>query len=123
MNLLLWILQSLVAAVFLAVGTMKLVRNRVQLASVFGWVGQASDTFVKISGVLDTLVGLGLVLPGATGIAPVLVPCAALGGLAIMTGGTAIHLRRSETSDAVGNLVTIVLLAVIVWGRFGPYRF
>ncbi|MFD4506595.1 DoxX family protein [Streptomyces sp. NPDC058457] len=123
MNPLLWFLQSLVAAIFLAVGTMKLVRNRVQLAPVFGWVGQASGTFVKISGVLDTLVGLGLILPGATDIAPVLVPCAALGGLAIMTGGTVIHLRRSETSEAVGNLLNIVLLAVIVWGRFGPYRF
>ncbi|MFF7472318.1 DoxX family protein [Streptomyces sp. NPDC008092] len=123
MNLLLWILQSLVAAVFLAVGTMKLVRNRVQLAPVFGWVGQASDTFVKISGVLDTLVGLGLILPGATDTAPVLVPCAALGGLAIMIGATRLHLRRSETSEAVGNLINIVLLVVIVWGRFGSHRF
>ncbi|MFC8432454.1 DoxX family protein [Streptomyces sp. NPDC057253] len=123
MNTTLWVFQSLLAAVFLTVGTMKLVRSRAQLASSFGWVEQSSDSFVKVSGLMDTLVGLGLILPAATDIAPVLVPFAAIGGLAILTGGTAIHLRRSETSEAVGNLVFLVLLGVIVWGRFGPYQF
>ena len=123
MNVLLWVFQSLLAAAFLVVGVMKIVRDRSRLAEVFGWVAQFSDVSVKTLGVLDALVGLGLILPGATDIAPVLVPWAALGGIALAGGGAVVHLRRSETSLAAGNLLYIALLAVVAWGRFGPYQF
>lgn len=123
MNVLLWVFQSLLAAAFLAVGGMKIVRDRAALAAVFGWVEQFSDTSVKIIGLLDILVGLGLVLPGAVDIAPGLVPWAAVGGLALTGGGVVVHLRRSETSLAAGNLLYIALLVVVAWGRFGPYQF
>ncbi|MGW0949262.1 DoxX family protein [Streptomyces sp. NPDC002623] len=74
-------------------------------------------------GLLEVLVGIGLVLPAATVIAPVLVARAALGGLALALGGTAVHLRRSETQPATVNVLFIALLALIAWGRFGPYHF
>ncbi|MFJ9380762.1 DoxX family protein [Streptomyces sp. NPDC101455] len=123
MNVLLWIVQSLLAAAFVALGTMKFVRTRAQLASAFGWVEQFSDTTVKTIGLLEVLAGLGLVLPAAVNIAPVLVPLAAVGALLLAVGGSVVHLRRSETSAAAINLVYLALLALIVWGRFGPYSF
>ena len=123
MNILLWIIQSLLAVGFVVLGAMKLVRTRAQLASTFAWVGQFSDSSVKVIGLLEVLAGLGLLLPAAVNIAPVLVPLAAVGGLALAVGGSAVHLRRSETALAAGNLVFIVPLAVIAWGRFGPYQF
>ncbi|GHB59065.1 hypothetical protein GCM10010306_060710 [Streptomyces umbrinus] len=123
MNVLLWVFQSLLAAAFVAVGGMKIVRSRAELAETFGWVAQFSDTSVKIIGLLDVLVGLGLILPGATDIAPVLVPWAALGGVALAGGGSVVHLRRSETQLAAVNLVYIALLVAIAWGRFGPFQF
>lgn len=123
MNILLWVFQSLLAAAFLGVGGMKIVRDRAELAAVFGWVEQFSDASVKIIGLLDALVSLGLILPGATDIAPSLVPWAALGGVALAGGGVVVHLRRSETSLAAGNLLYIALLVVVACGRFGPYRF
>lgn len=121
--MLLWVFQSLLAVAFLAVGAMKLVRSRERLASVFGWVEDFPDAVVKGTGVLDALVGLGLVLPAATDIAPVLVPWAALGGVALAGGGSLIHLRRSETGQAAGNVLWVVLLLVIAASRFGPYSF
>jgi uncharacterized membrane protein len=122
-NVLIWVAQSLLAAVFLLVGLIKIVRSRAQLASTFGWVEQFSDGSVKAIGVLEVLAALGLILPGATGVAPVLVPLAALGGLVLAVSGSVVHLRRSETSLAAVNLIYIALLALVVWGRFGPYHF
>lgn len=123
MNVVLWVVQSLLAVAFLTVGAMKLVRTRTQLASAFGWVEQFSDASVKTIGLLDALVGFGLILPGATGIAPALGAWAALGGIALAGGGSVIHQRRSETSLAAINLVYIALLILVAWGRFGPYHF
>ncbi|MEV5958481.1 DoxX family protein [Streptomyces sp. NPDC051987] len=123
MNILLWVVQSLLAAAFLAVGAMKIFRKRAELAATFGWVEQFSDLSVKAIGALDALVGFGLVLPGATDVAPMLVPWAALGGIALAGGGSVVHLRRSETQLAAVNVVYIALLALIAWGRFGPYAF
>lgn len=123
MNVLLWVFQALLAVAFVVVGAMKILRSRERLASVFGWVADFPDVVVKGTGVLDALVGLGLVLPGATDIAAGLVPWAAIGGIALAGGGVVVHLRRSETSQAVGNLLWILLLLVIAWGRFGPYSF
>ncbi|MEV5955416.1 DoxX family protein [Streptomyces sp. NPDC051987] len=123
MNILLWVVQSFLAAVLLAVGAMKIFRSRTGLAATFGWVEEFSDSSVKAIGVLDALAGFGLVLPGATDIAPMLVPWAALGGTALAVGGSVVHLRRSETQLAAVNVVYITLLALIAWGRFGPYSF
>lgn len=123
MNVLLWIVQSLLAVAFAALGTMKFVRPRAQLASVFAWVEQFSDSTVKAIGLLEILAGLGLILPAAVNIAPVLVPLAAVGGLGLALGGSAVHLRRSETQAAAINLVYIALLTLIAWGRSGPYSF
>jgi hypothetical protein len=122
-NILLWVVQFLLAAAFLTVGAMKIFRNRTELAATFGWVEQFSDSSVKAIGALDSLVGFGLVVPGATDIAPTLVPWAALGGIALAGGGSVVHLRRSEIQLAAVNVVYIALLALIAWGRFGPYAF
>ena len=78
---------------------------------------------MKVIGLLEVLAGFGLVLPGAVNIAPVLVPWAAVGGLALAVGGSVVHLRRSETRLAAANLVFIVPLLLVAWGRFGPYHF
>lgn len=124
MNVLLWVFQSYLAASFVVFGGMKILRDRAELAkTAFGWVEQFSDTSVKVIGLLDVLVGLGLILPGATDIAPALVPWAALGGVALAGGGSVVHLRRSETAKAAVNLHFIALLIAVAWGRFGPYQF
>lgn len=119
MTVLLWAVQFLLAAAFLAVGAMRIFRNRSGLAAAFGWVEQFSDLSAKAIGGVDALVGFGPVLPGATGIAPTLVPWAALGGGALAGGGSVVHLRRSDAQLAAVNVVYTALLALIAWGRFG----
>jgi hypothetical protein len=56
-------------------------------------------------------------------IAPVLVPLAALGLVLTMIGAAIVHGRRGETPAIAVNAVLLILAAVVVWGRFGPYAF
>jgi hypothetical protein len=123
MNLLLWILAGVLAALFLAAGAMKLSRPKEALASSMGWVESFSAGTVKLIGALEVLAALGLVLPAVTGIAPVLVPLAATGLALVMVGAIVVHLRRGENQMIGLNVVLLVLAAVVAWGRFGDYAF
>jgi hypothetical protein len=87
MNIALWIIAGLLAAGSLGSGAMKLARPKEKLAaSGMGWVEDFSAGTVKAIGTLEVLAAVGLILPAALGIAPVLVPLAALGLVVLMAG-------------------------------------
>lgn len=124
MNLALWIIAGLLAVVFLAGGAMKVVRTKQQLvAAGLGFVDDLSAGTVKAIGTLEMLAAVGLTLPAVTGIAPVLVPVAAAGLMALMIGAMITHLRRGEPHAIAVNLTFCALAAVVAWGRFGPHAF
>ncbi|MCG2803343.1 MAG: DoxX family protein [Cellulomonas sp.] len=123
MNVLLWILAGVLAALFLTAGATKLSRPKDKLASSMGWVESFSAGTVKLIGALEVLAALGLVLPAVTGIAPVLVPLAATGLALVMVGAIVVHVRRGETPMIAFNVVLLVLAVVVAWGRFGTYAF
>jgi DoxX-like family len=66
---------------------------------------------------------VGLILPAALGIAPVLVPLAAVGLVVLMAGAIITHLRRHQAQPIVVNLALIALAVLVAWGRFGPQSF
>ncbi|AOP50900.1 DoxX family protein [Streptomyces lydicus] len=122
MNVLLWSLAGVLAVAFLAAGAMKLSQSKQKLAaSGMGWTEGVSAGTVKLIGALEVLAALGLVLPPALGIAPVLAPLAALGLVLVMLGAVVVHARRGEAQMIAVNLVLLALAAVVAWGRFGPY--
>ena len=124
MNVFLWIVASLLAVAFLGAGLMKVLQPKEKLASSgMGWTESFSAGAVKLIGALEVLAAIGLILPAALDIAPVLVPLAALGLVLIMIGAMVTHARRHESQPIVINTVLLVLAAVVVWGRFGPYSF
>jgi hypothetical protein len=82
-----------------------------------------SDGFVKTLGALELLAAVGLILPAALDIAPVLVPLAAVGVVLVMVGATIVHLRRRQVVPAVLNLVFLAIAAFVAWGCFGPESF
>src|SRR3712207_2716944 len=121
MNVVLWVLAGVLAAAFLAAGAMKLARSKEQLASSgMAWVEDFSPAMVKLIGLLEVLAAIGLVLPPALDIAPVLAPVAALGLVLMMLGAAVVHVRRKELNTIAPSLVLLVLAAVLAWGRFGP---
>jgi DoxX-like family len=125
LNLNLWIAAGLLAAVFLVSSSAKLFVPKDKLATVplGGWTGDASVGFVKALGALELLAAVGLVLPAALDIAPVLVPLAAVGAGLLMVGAMITHLRRHEAVGVVLNLVYLALAGFVAWGRFGPESF
>lgn len=124
MNVVLWIIASLLALVFLASGLMKLaltkeklIANGMAAAEVYG------NGVVKTIGVLEVAAAIGLILPAWLDIAPVLVPLAAFGLILLMIGAALFHARRKESQGVAITMVLLLLSAVVVWGRFGPYAF
>jgi uncharacterized membrane protein len=119
----LWVLQGLLAAAFGVGGVMKATQPKAGLAKNLPWVEDFSPATVKFIGVVEVAGALGLILPAATGIAPILTPLAATGLAVIMVLAAVVHGRRKEPSGIAVNAVLLVLAVVIAWGRFGPYSF
>lgn len=124
MNVLIWVLQILLAAAFFGAGGLKLVKPKEALREQMGWVEDFSQNTIRAIAVAEILGALGLLLPGIVGIAGVLTPLAALGLGLDMVGAAVTHLRRHEVvPNVVVNVVLLVLAAVVTWARFGPYAF
>ncbi len=124
MNIALWIIAGLLALAFLAAGAMKLTQPKEKLAaSGMAWVEDFTPGMIKTIGALEVLGALGLILPAALGIIPVLVPIAAVGLAALMVGAAITHARRKERQMLPVNLVLFALAVVVAVGRFGPQAF
>ena len=120
MGTVLWIVQGLLAVAFIGAGSMKLLKSHDVLKAdpKMGWANDFSSGFVKFIGAGESAAALGLVLPGLTGIAPILTPLAGLGLVGVMLGAAATHLRRSEMPMVVPPLVLGALAAFVAYGRF-----
>lgn len=120
MNIALWIVQGLLAVVYLAAGGMKVVRSREQMVASgsFDWAKDMSDGAVKAIGVVEVLGALGLILPELTGIAPVLTPIAAAGLVVVQVVAARLHLRLGERKSLPVNAILLLLAAFVAIGRF-----
>ena len=120
MNIALWIVQGLVALVYLAAGGLKIVRPREQLVASgnFDWMKDSSDARVKGVGLVEILGALGVILPWLTGIASVLTPIAAIGLAVVQIGALRVHLIRNERQPLPANLLLLLLAAFVAVGRF-----
>jgi hypothetical protein len=123
MNVFLWILQIVLAAMFAMAGVAKSTQPKEKLAARLPWVEDFSPGTVRFIGVVELLAAIGLVAPAATGILPVLTPLAATGLAIVMVLAMNTHRRRREPGGIAFNAVLFAVAAVIAWGRFGPYPF
>jgi hypothetical protein len=120
MNTILWIAQGLVAFAMVSAGLMKVVRPKEELVKGgFTWAETWSPTNVKLLGLAEVLGGIGLVVPWATHILPLLTPIAALCLFIIMCGAIRTHLNQQDGSKVVPAIVLTLLCAFIAWGRHG----
>ena len=109
----LWVVQVLLAALFLFAGAMKFVIPIDQLEAQSGMSG----LFLRFIGACEVLGALGLILPGLFRIQQQLTPLAAAGLVIIMAGATTISAAGGQVSAAVMPLVVGVLCATVVYGR------
>ncbi|MFC0433268.1 DoxX family protein [Kutzneria buriramensis] len=120
MNIALWVVQALLALVYLAAGGLKVARPREQLVASgnYDWMKDTSDAGVKAVGAVELLGALGLVLPELTGIAPILTPIAAVGLVVVQVGAIRVHLTRNERKPLPANVILLLLAAFVAAGRF-----
>jgi len=114
MNVALWIIQALLALLFLFAGGAKLVMAVEEMTKQIPLPG----LFLRFIAVCEILGGLGLVLPWLLGIRPGLTPLAAAGLLIIMIGATALTLTTGDIVTAIFPLVVGLLCAFVAYGRW-----
>jgi uncharacterized membrane protein YphA (DoxX/SURF4 family) len=119
-NIALWVVQALLALVYLAAGSLKVVRPREQLVASgnYDWMKDTSDAGVKAVGAVELLGAVGLILPELTGIAPILTPIAAVGLVVVQVGAIRVHLARNERKPLPANVILLLLAAFVAVGRF-----
>jgi hypothetical protein len=120
MNTALWIAQGLVALIVTATGGAKLVFAREKLARRMHWAATWPRERIKLLGLAEIAGAAGLVLPTATGIAPVLTPIAAVCLAALMAG--AIHTHRRLGQGFLPALLVGALCVGIATGRLVALR-
>jgi DoxX-like family len=116
----LWIVQGLLALIFLFSGGMKLALPLEALTEQTPLPG----LFVRFIGVAEVLGALGLVLPGLLRIRPGLTPLAAAGLVIIMIGAMVLTLAGGDVALALIPLVVGLLSAFVAYGRWrlAPHR-
>ncbi len=125
MNIVLWVIQGLLALAFLMAGFMKAFMPKANLEKNMAWVKATPAALVRFIGAAEILGAIGLIVPAITGIASWLT-IAAAGGLAIvMLAAAGYHASRHENSNIGMNVVLLLLAAVIIVGRlsFAPAYF
>jgi putative oxidoreductase len=115
MNVLLWLIQVLLALAFFAHGCLLLFPPASLVAQMNASLPRWFQLFL---GGAEALAGIGLTLPGVTRIQPWLVPAAAVGLMIVMISATVYHLQRGEVSSAITTIVLLALSTFIAYMRW-----
>jgi uncharacterized membrane protein YphA (DoxX/SURF4 family) len=118
MNILLWILQILLALLFLFSGAVKLVLPVEEMTKQMPV--HLPGLFLRFIGVCEILGGIGLILPALLRIKPWLTPLAAAGLLIIMIGAVVIGLMSGTIGPAILPFVVGLVIGFVIYGRWRP---
>ena len=120
----LWIVQGVLAGIFVLTGMTKLTQPREKMAAgPMSWAADVNDAQFRGIGALELLGAAGLIVPGVLGIAGVLTPLAATGLALTMVGAVLTHARLGETGRLGAPVLLLALVLFIALERFGPHSF
>ncbi len=114
MNVVLWTVQGLLAALFLWAGGMKLILPVEEMTKQM----PMPALFLRFIGLCEVLGALGLMLPRLLGARPGLTPLAAAGLVIIMIGATVVTLMTGDVTKALIPLAAGLLSAFVAYGRW-----
>ena len=119
MNIILWIVQILLAFVFISHGRLMLsLPPQAREGGQMAYIEAIPSGLRKFTAVAESLAGVGLILPWLTGILPWLTPLASAGLVLVMLGAIIFHIPRKEYPNIVFNLVLLALAAFVAYQRF-----
>ena len=113
-NVWLWIIQGLLALLFLVAGGAKLVMPIEEMTKGTSLPG----LFLRFIGVAEVLGAIGLILPGLLRIRRDLTPLAAAGLVIIMVGATVVNLEGGQKAAAVITVVAGLLSAFVAYSHW-----
>lgn len=115
MNVLLWVLQALLALVFLAHGLLLLMPPPEIQAQMYA---SLPPWFWLFLGIAEVAAAVGITLPGATRVMPGLVTAAGAGIVFVMVAATIWHVVRGEMGSTVITFVLLVIAAFVTYMRW-----
>jgi putative oxidoreductase len=115
LNIGLWILQVLLAVMFLWHGQLMLFPPAELVDLINSTIGPNLRVFI---GIAEILAAAGLILPGLTRILPFLTPLAAAGLMIVMASAVVYHLIRGEIGSAISGAVLFVLVTAVAYLRW-----
>ena len=115
-NTVLWIVQGLLAVMFLFAGGTKMVMTAEQMAPPPGPI-QLPVAFIRFIGVCELLGAIGMIVPWLTGIKPGLTPLAGVGLTIIMAGATVVNIVDGPRVAAPFTIVLGALAVTVAWQR------
>jgi len=119
MNIALWIGQILLAIIFAGSGSFKISQSKERLIEL----GQTGVVFfplpaIRLIAALELVGAIGIIVPWATGIAPILTPLAAVGFALLMVGAAISHSLLREPRNVATNAAIFALAVFVAYGRF-----
>jgi len=115
MNVLLWVLQALLAVAFLAHGWLFLFPPAEMVDVMNAVIPPAFRVFI---GVAEVLAAVGLTLPGITRVLPWLIPLAAAGLMIVMLAATILHGMRDEVGSAITTAILFIVATFVAYTRW-----
>ncbi len=114
----LWVLQILLAFMFLMAGASKFFTPLEAQRTSMEWAKHASDAVIYIAGLAEILGGLGLILPSLLRIMPWLTSIAALGLAIVMLIATALNISIGESKAIMPTILISGIALFVAWGRY-----
>lgn len=118
LNIIVWIIQGLLAAFFVMAGTGKITKSTEEHIKERHILPEQSAMPIRLLGVAELLGCIGIIVPWWFGILPVLTPVAACCFGLVIIGAIIIQARRRDYQMLAVPVVLLVLCAVVAWYRF-----
>jgi uncharacterized membrane protein YphA (DoxX/SURF4 family) len=112
----LWAVQLLLTTLFCWAGVVKLFSPRGELTALWPWTAKHPQ-LVILTGIVDILGGVGLIVPSLLRIKPRLTIYVALGTILLMIIASIFHIARGEANSIFFNVLVAAMAAFIAWGR------
>ena len=115
----LWVCQALLALGMAGAGAMKAATPREKLMGQMKWVARFPSWAPRAIGIAEVAGAVGIILPWATGIVPILTPIAAVCVFVLMVGAVKAHIDDHEASHGIAPAILGLLAVAIAVGRAG----
>lgn len=113
-----WVVQSLLAGIFMMAGFMKTTLPIDSLGQSHPWANQVPDLLVRFIGVVELLGGIGLLLPAMLRYRPEWSNYSAMGLVLLMVVAMVYHLVKAEYGAVPTNIILASFGIYVLWGRY-----